>query len=347
MRAMVICAGEGTRLRPLTQSLPKPLVPVANRPVLEYTLLNLKKHGITDVIINLSHSNKKVQEYFKDGSSLGLQLFYSFEKELLGTAGGVKNAEHYFLSDSDPNVLVVSGDNLTDIDFSNLIQFHNKKKSDFSIAVTAVDSRFEYGVTLFGKDARIEKFLEKPTWGDIFCNTVNSGIYIFKKEILKEIPKNRFYDFGHDLLPKLLLKKKALYGYKFDAYWTDIGTLAEYKKSQAMVLNRKIETAPRGELVRKGVWIGKETKISKSARINPPCSIGDNCTIKENVTIGPYTVIGDRCIIGRKSVILHSILWGDCRISGSVKLVDSVVLTQRVVPPNLSVSGGLVLDEQI
>ena len=347
MIAMVMCAGEGTRLRPLTYVLPKPLVPIANRPVLEYTLLNLKKHGIHEVVINLSSTNKIIREYFKEGSALGLKIHYSLEKNILGTAGGVKNAEHFFQTDPDPNILIVSGDNLTDINFSKFIKFHKEKKAVGSIAVTQVDSRFEYGVTLLKKESRIEKFIEKPSWGDLFSNFVNTGIYLFNKEVLREIPKNKFYDFGHQLLPKLLLEKKSLYGFKFNEFWTDIGTLSEYRRAQAIVLDKKIETRPKGKEIRPGIWVGKTTKLPRSIKLESPCSIGEHCVIEENAKIGSHTFIGNHCKIGQKSVILQSILWDGSRVSNRVKLEDCIVTTERVIPPDISISGGLVLDEKI
>jgi len=237
---MILSAGEGTRLRPLTYSLPKPMVPVANRPVLEYTLQNLKKCGITQVIINLSYKAEHIQNYFGNGSNYGMQIQYSLEKELLGTAGGVKKVEPYLLADPDPDFLITSGDGITNFDFSRLISFHRKKKSVATMGLKKVESKFEYGVTFIDKNSRIKKFVEKPSWGDVFSNVVNTGNYVFSKTILKEIPKNKFFDFGKQVWPRLLKKKKPIFGLEFRDYWTDIGNLTEYFHAQKAVLDRLI-----------------------------------------------------------------------------------------------------------
>ena len=202
---MLLAAGAGTRLRPLTYQIPKPLIPVVNRPVIHFVLDNLARHGIKEIMINLFAHADQIRSYCGDGSQWGLKLHYSQEPSLLGTAGGVKRVESFF---KGAPFLVMSGDGLSDIDLSAMIAFHKKKRAFGTIAVKKVDSRFEYGITLLKPSGRITQFVEKPSWGEIFSNTANTGIYLFEPEVLKYIPKGKTYDFGHELWPKLLKPRR-------------------------------------------------------------------------------------------------------------------------------------------
>lgn len=185
VRAMVMAAGAGTRLRPLTNAVPKPMIPIANRPVLEYTIVNLRRHGITDIILNLHAQPEMIRNYFKDGSAWDVRIEYSHEPELLGTAGGVKKVEKFL---SGGTFLVLSGDGLTNADLTSLLAFHRRSKSVATMAIQGVDTRFEYGVTVTAKGGRITRFIEKPRWSDVFTNEVNTGIYVFEPEVLASIP---------------------------------------------------------------------------------------------------------------------------------------------------------------
>ncbi|MBI3012812.1 MAG: NDP-sugar synthase [Elusimicrobia bacterium] len=339
---MVMCAGEGTRLRPLTYTLPKPMVPVANRPVLEYTLLNLKRHGIREVVINLGYQSNVIQSYFGDGSRYGILIHYSPEKNLLGTAGGVKKAENIFRNDSDSDFLVTSGDSLTDINFTSLLRFHRKKRAAATIALKKVESRFEYGVTLLNKKDEITNFIEKPSWGEIYSNRVNTGIYVFQKEILKRIPSGKFYDFGRQLLPQLIRTEKAC-GFEFKEYWTDIGTLAEYKQAQTIVLNKGIRTRPDAPEVRPNVWVGKNCRMERGVRLHAPCFIGNDCFLGKNAIIGAHTIVGHRSQIGSGSVLSQSILWDGVKVGAGARLDRCIIGKDATVPREVSYHGGAIL----
>ena len=343
MIAMVLCAGEGTRLRPLTNALPKPMVLVANRPVLEYTLLNLKKHGIKEVVINLNYRPEIIRAYFKDGSQMGIKIHYSLEKSLLGTAGGVKNAEKFFLSNQDTNILVTSGDSLTDFNFTSFIEFHQKQKTFCSIAIKEVESRFEYGVTLINKNNKIEKFIEKPLWGDVFSNKVNSGIYLFSKELFKLIPEGKIYDFGSDLLPDLMQKKIPIYGFSIKEFWTDVGNITEYQRAQNAVLDGIVSIPPKAQETKPGIWVGKGAKIHPSAILNKPCLIGNDCIIGKNAIIGAYTVIANNSKIGSNSTVNRSVLWNGTELLENVNMENCIVGSNEIVPEKLNISNGIIL----
>ncbi len=339
MKAFVMAAGAGTRLRPLTYSIPKPMVPVVNKPVLEHTLENLKKHGIEDMVMNLHYYGGMIKDYFGDGSKLGINIEYSYEKKLLGTAGGVKKKEDFF----DDTFIVLSGDGLTDLDLTGVLNFHRKKKALATMALKEVDSKFDYGVTLCDKSGRIKKFIEKPRWSDVFSNTVNTGIYIFEPEIFRYIPKGEFYDFGSQLWPKLLSMKKNIYGIVINNYWTDVGNLKEYRQGQRDALDGKIKLNIPGEERKKGIYVSRGAKIDKRTKLIAPCVVGSDCVIEKNSIIGPHTVIAAKCKIASGAVVSNSILWGRVEVAKNVKLDNCIIGYRAKVVSDISVYEGTIL----
>ena len=335
-----MAAGAGTRLRPLTLAIPKPMVPVINKPVLEHTLENLKRHGFNQVALNLHHYPKMIENYFGDGGRLGMSIRYSFEKELLGTAGGVKKMESFF----DSTFVVMSGDGLTDIDLTKAVKYHQSKKSIATMVLKAIDAKFEYGVTLTDKNGRINKFIEKPKWSDVFANTVNTGIYIFEPEIFKYIPKNKFYDFGMQLWPDLLKKNKRIFGYLMREYWTDVGNLVEYRKGVRDALDGLSNFNITGEQIRPGIWIGEGTKIEKGAKLNAPCVIGKHCFIGRKAVVDSYTTIGNRSKIEPGAIVKNSILWEGVRVKKNVRLDNCIIGYNAKVSEDISVFEGTVLN---
>jgi len=340
MKAFVMAAGAGTRLRPLTYAIPKPMVPVVNKPVIYYTLENLMRHGIYNVVLNLHHYPEMIKKYFQDGSDIGLKITYSYEKKLLGTAGGVKKMEDYF----DTTFIVMSGDGLTDIDLTKAIKYHKSKKALATMVLKAVDTKFEYGVTLTDKSGKIQKFIEKPRWSDVFANTVNTGIYIFEPEIFKYIPGNSFYDFGMQLWPELLKKKKRIYGYVMEEYWTDVGNLVEYRQGIRDSLDGKIKICIPGEQVKPGIWVGKGTVIEKGVKLKAPSVIGVNCFIGKNAIIGEYTTIADNSKISSGANIKNSILWEKVQVLKNVNLDNCIIGYGAKVKEDISVYEGTVLN---
>lgn len=340
MKAFVMAAGAGTRLRPLTFTIPKPMVPIVNKPVLEHTLDNLALHGITEIVMNLHHHPELIRDYFADKRFNKFSIHYSFENKLMGTAGGVKKAEKYF----DDTFVVMSGDGLTDIDLKKAVKFHKKNKALATMVLKPVESRFEYGVTLLDKHGKIKQFIEKPLWSEVFANTVNTGIYIFEPEIFSYIPKEKFYDFGNQVWPDLLKMKKKIFGYVMNEFWTDVGNLGEYKKAIKDVLERKIKIKIPGKQLKNGVWIGAKTKISASAVLRPPCVIGDCCEIGKNAIIGPHTVISTGAKISAGAKISNSILWENVIVKKNVKLDNCIIGNKAKVTEDITVFEGTVIN---
>ena len=340
-KAMLLAAGAGTRLRPLTFETPKPMVPVVNRPVIHHVLDNLLKHGVEEVMVNLHSMPEQVRGYCGDGSRWSLKLSYSMEPKLLGTAGAIKKAESFF---KDGPFFVMSGDGLSDIDLTAMYAFHRKRGAVATMATKRVDARFEYGVTLTDSSQRIKGFMEKPSWGDVFSNKVNTGIYLFEPEVLKLIPKGKVYDFGHELWPKLLKMKKPIYAYETDAYWCDVGNLAEYRRCQIDCLDRKAKINIPGVEIRKGVWVQEGTVVDLKAKMIPPVVIGKGGRVAAGATVGPYSVIGDRANIGAGANLERCILFDNVTVGDGVQLTNCIIGPNGNVKENISVFEAAVLN---
>jgi len=340
MKAFVMAAGAGTRLRPLTLQIPKPMVPIANKPVIEHTIENLAKHGFTDIVLNLHLFPETIMNYLGNGKKYGINLHYSLEKKLMGTAGGLKKVEQHFYD----TFVVMSGDGLSDINLVKALSFHKSKKALATIILKDVDSRFDYGITFTNKNGSISKFIEKPSWGEVFASTVNTGTYILEPQIFDYIPKNKFFDFAKNLWPLLLKKKLPLFGYLTDDYWADVGNVNEYRKAAKDALEQSVCVNMPASQIKKHIWIGKNTKIDKTVKIISPCLIGDFCTIEKNVVVGPYTTIGNNSIVSTDSKIVTSILWDNTFIGKNVKLNNCVVGSKAKVSDGISVFEGTILN---
>lgn len=338
IKAFILAAGAGTRLRPLTYEVPKPMIPLANKPVIEYTVETLKKHNISSIAMNLHTLPHLITDYFGDGDKFGVSISYSYEENLLGTAGGLKKCKKFF----DSTFVVMSGDGLSDVDLTSALEFHKKKKSLATMILKKIETRFSYGITLTDRFNKIINFVEKPTWGSVFSDTVNTGIYIFEPEIFKYIPDG-FYDFGHDLWPKLLKLKKPIYAYTTNGYWTDIGNIDEYKKATKDILDGKINLNILGKkLKEKEVRAGANCLIDKTVKFIGKSVIGNNCKIGKNVVIDNGTVIGNNVVIKDDVIIKDSILWDNVVVGNEAKLYSSIISIN--VPKRLSVYNGLLFD---
>src|SRR5580700_7370954 len=236
MKAVIMAGGEGTRLRPLTSHRPKPLAPALNLPIMEHIVLLLKQHGITEIVVTLHYLADEIQGYFGDGSEWGVNLIYSVEDTPLGTAGSVKQAEDDL---KDDTFLIISGDALTDIDIDKAIAFHREKKSLATIVLSHVHNPLEFGVVITDDEGSIRRFLEKPSWGEVFSDTVNTGMYILEPSIFKTMQADTPYDWSQDIFPRLLQEEQSMYGYVMDEYWTDVGSLQQYRQAQYEMLQGK------------------------------------------------------------------------------------------------------------
>jgi mannose-1-phosphate guanylyltransferase len=327
MRVMIMAAGIGTRLRPVTEVIPKPMAPIVNRPALYHILHLLQRHGLREVVINLHHLPDAITEYFGDGSRMGMDIHYSFEPELLGTAGGVKNNADFL---GDGTFLVMSGDALTDIDLTGLILAHRRAGSIATMAVKEVPDPSLYGVVVADDTGRVVGFQEKPTREEARSRLCNCGIYVLEPEILSHIPAGRFDDFGKRLFPDLLSQGVPFHAHAVSGYWSDVGNLREYIRGNADAMARRVEVEVPGTEIRPGVWVDDGTRMASSARIEPPVVVGANCEVGEDVVMVGPTVIGDGCLVGAGALLSRALVLSHTRLLPGSLVVDGIV-GQRAV----------------
>ncbi len=345
MKAMILAAGVGSRLEPLTSNVPKPMVPLVNRPAMEHIVALLRKHGYTGVIANLWYLPERIRGYFGDGAHFGLSLNYSQEKELLGTAGGLKQVGGFF----DETFLVISGDALTDIDLTDMLRFHRRSGALATIALREVDDPTRFGVVLTAPDGRITGFQEKPKAAEALSNLANTGIYIFEPELLNWIPAGTFYDFGKDLFPRLVAAGAPFYGYAMNGYWCDIGSLTQYRLAQYDVLQGRVKLEAFSGLkeaaAHPGVYGGEDCQIDPSARLEGRILLGRGCTIGRGVRIVGETVIGDNCRIEDNAVIERSVIWQNTRVGKEARLTECVVGSECYLHPQARLGTGVILSD--
>jgi len=322
MRVMIMAAGKGTRLRPLTDLVPKPMAPIVNRPALHHILRLLSRHGFREVIINLHHLPEAVTSYVGDGSWLGMEISYSREPELLGTAGGVKNNESFLSGDT---FLVMSGDSLTDIDLTGLIAAHRRNGSIATLAVKEVVDPSLYGVVVLDDDNRVVRFQEKPTLEEARSRLCNCGIYVLEPEIFEYIPGGRFDDFGSRLFPDLLSAGVPFHAEPIGAYWSDVGNLGEYVRGNFDALLGKVDVEMPGKEVRPGIWIGESVQMADTARLEPPLVIGRDCVIGEGAVLEGPTVIGNGSVLGAHSHVFRAVVLPHSEVPAASVVVDGVV----------------------
>ncbi|MCR2043100.1 sugar phosphate nucleotidyltransferase [Anaerosalibacter massiliensis] len=355
IKAVIMSGGQGSRLRPLTCHIPKPMVPILNKPVMEYTVELLKYHNIKDIAVTLHYLPTMITEYFGNGEDFGVDMDYYIEETPLGTGGSVKNAEDFL----DSTFIVVSGDAFTNIDLNKALDFHRNKNSKATLILKKEPIPLEYGVVITDEDGRITRFLEKPSWGEVFSDTINTGIYILEPEVLNYYKKGEKFDFSKDLFPRLLGDDIPIYGYITDEYWCDIGDLNSYIKTHEDLLNKEINMKFKSREIKDGIWIGEGTSIGSGVNLIPPIYIGENSIVEENTTIEPYSVIGDNCHIGKNSSIKRSILWNKVFVSAnsqirkgvicdSVKIKDGVkVYEEAVIGTNSKVSSRATINPNV
>ena len=342
MKAVVMAGGEGTRLRPLTSHRPKPLAPVLNKPIMEHIILLLKKHGITEIVVTLHYLADEIEGYFGDGSEWGVHLIYSVEDIPLGTAGSVKQAEQYL---NDDTFVIVSGDALTDINLTQAILFHEKRQAAATIILSHVPNPLEFGVVITDDDGRIRRFLEKPSWGEVFSDTVNTGMYILEPSVFDYMEPGRSYDWSQNIFPQLLEEEKALYGYVMGDYWCDVGNLNQYREAQYTVLDGQTGVNIPG-IEHNGIWMGEECEIAEDVQLAPPTLIGRNVKIKSGALVGPYSVIGDNAIIESGAIIHRSVLWDNVYVGANSRLSACTVCSHVMIGQDCNVQEGAVIGER-
>ncbi len=322
MKALLLAGGKGTRLKPLTNHLPKPMVPIVGKPLLERTILNLAENGFTEIIISLCYQPREIDTYFGDGSSFGVKIKYVREDIPLGTGGAIRNAEPYI----DTTFAVLNSDIVTDINLNELMAYHREMKGIATIALTSVENPTQYGIVELNNGC-ISMFKEKPKPHEVTSSLINAGIYVFEPEILKYIPADQVVSIERNTFPLLLSSKRKIAGYTGTYYWMDIGTPEKYIQAHNDILSNK---ALFTKMLKKPLYYGNifhefNIKLGIKSRIIGPAYLGNNVDIGAKAVIGPYAVLCDNVKIGSGSRISNSIMWDNVEVGKTTSIANTII----------------------
>ena len=344
MKAVIMAGGEGTRLRPLTSNAPKPMLPIANRPMMEHVITLLKRHGFDEIVVTVAFLANAIKTYFGDGSELGVSIEYADEPTPLGTAGSVGNARHLLTE----RFLVISGDVLTDMDLGEIWKYHEQRGAMATIALTTVPNPLEFGIVITREDGSIERFLEKPTWGQVFSDTINTGIYVLEPEIFDYIPIDRSVDFSSDVFPRLLAEEQPIFGPVIDAgYWEDVGTLEAYLRAHKDVLDQRVAIDVPGFRVSDGVWLGEGAEVSPQAEIIGPAVIGAGSKVEAGCRLGEYSVLGSNVRLLHDVHLERSVVHDNVYIGAGVRMRGAIIGRAGSIRSNARIDEGAVLGEEV
>ncbi|MGI8754718.1 MAG: sugar phosphate nucleotidyltransferase [Acidimicrobiales bacterium] len=321
MKAVIMAGGEGTRLRPLTSNCPKPMLPLANRPMMEHIVTLLNQHGIDEIVVTVAFLANQIRTYFGDGSEFGVRMVYATEDQPLGTAGSVRNA----MAELDERFLVISGDVLTDIDLGKMLAFHEEKGALATIGLVAVENPLEFGIVITREDGSIERFLEKPSWGEVFSDTINTGIFVLEPEVFEFIPEGRPVDFSSEVFPALLAAGKPIFGALAHGYWEDVGTLESYVSAHKDVMDRVVDVDVPGFVLGEGVWLGEGADVHPDAHIEGFAIFGENCRVEAGARIGDYTVLGNNVRVRGDATIERSVIHDNAYLGEGVQVRGAVI----------------------
>jgi mannose-1-phosphate guanylyltransferase/phosphomannomutase len=338
-----MAGGEGTRLRPLTSNQPKPMVPIVGKPCMEHILELLRAHGFEDVVVTVAFLPQAIRSYFGDGTALGLNLQYSVEESPLGTAGSVRLASDAL----DDTFLVISGDALCDIDLNQIVEFHKEKGAAVTIGLKSVENPLEFGIVVTDEDGKVERFLEKPSWGQVFSDTINTGIYVLEPEVLKHVPTDRPYDFSKELFPLLLEMGRPIYGYVCEGYWQDIGNLDQYRQANFDALDERVRLNIPGLKIRGDVWIGEGVEIDDVEGVEGPAFIGNYARVSPEASVGPYTVLGAATTLRERGRIARSVLDSSCYIGRSAVVEGAIIGRNCDIRAHARIHEGVAIGDQV
>jgi NDP-sugar pyrophosphorylase family protein len=341
MNAVILAGGKGTRLRPLTLNTPKPIVPILTRPFLSLQLDLLKKTGIDNVILSLSYQPRRIEELFGDGSALGIKIHYTVEPEPLGTAGAVKNAESLLKA----RTVVFNGDVLSDLDLGAVLRFHEENNAKCTIVLTPVENPTAYGLVETESTGSVKRFLEKPSYDEITCDTINAGVYVIEPELLDYIPGGKNYSFERGFFPALLRDKVPFYAYVHRGYWIDIGTPEKYLKVHRDILSGALpfeDFTPNAG----GTYVDPKASVESGAKIQGPGYIGANVTVKAGASLEPYAVLGPNCRIEEGATVGNAVLWSGVRVGAGARVRSALIGRNAHIGHHSIVDGGVVLGDK-
>lgn len=341
MKAVILVGGLGTRLRPLTCNKPKPLIPLANRPLIEHMLIRLRDQGIKEIILAVQYLADRFRSFLGTGTQFGIKLHVIEEPQPLGTAGAVKNAIHLL----DDTTFVFNGDVVTDLDLRALLAFHRQRQSKATIALTAVDDPSQFGLVELDSTQRIGRFIEKPRAEDITSNLINAGTYVLETEIFDRVRPNQHSMFERDLFPALLQSGEPVYGFPAQAYWADVGKPQNYLEVNQDILMGRVRYNVPGHQIDNRVWLEGTFNIHEDVQVIAPVVIGSGVSIGHGTRIIGPSVIGARCQIGPNVIIESAVLWEDNRIEEGTVIRSCVLGHGNIIGAGCTISGGAIISD--
>jgi mannose-1-phosphate guanylyltransferase/phosphomannomutase len=343
VKALIMAGGFGTRLRPLTMNVPKPMAPIATIPMMEHVVGLLAKHGITDITSLLYFQPETIQEYFKDGGNFGVKMSYCLPDADYGTAGAVRFA----CPDPRETVLVISGDLVTDFNLTTAMNWHREKRAEATILLTRMENPLAYGIVITGEDGRIVRFLEKPTWGEAFSDTINTGVYILEPSALTMIPKNTNFDFSQNLYPLMLSRQMGLYGRIMDGYWKDVGNVDEYQNVHMDLFEGKVALDLRYQRVDhpKGtIFKGQNVHIGGDVQFSGTVILSDDVSVDTGARLH-NCAIGQRSRIGRNGNLVNTVVWSDTVIGNEVVASNVTICARNHIGHNVELMDRVIVSD--
>lgn len=335
MKALILVGGQGTRLHPLTHAVPKPMVPIVNRPFLARMIEWLRRHDLTEIILTIGYLPEVVRDCFGDGRDHGVHIEYVVEEAPLGTGGAIKNAESLL----DSTFVAFNGDILTDINLGDIIVSHTRRAALATLTLIEVDDPSRFGVIEMSADCRVHAFLEKPAPGTTTSRTINGGIYVLEPEVLRRMPTGAF-SIEHDFYPRVLADGALVAGYVARGYWKDVGTIRQYLEAHDDLLHRRVRNDLPGRAVRSGVWVEEQAQLADGAVIEPPAVIGPGAVIERGAHLTGGVTVGRGARIGAGAQVHHAVLWPESIVEVDASVRSSILGTRA------RVETGAVLDER-
>ncbi len=342
MKAVILAGGKGTRLRPLTLHTPKPIVPILDRPFLSFQIDLLRRSGISEIILSLSYQPRHIEEIFGDGGDLGVKILYTMEAEPLGTAGAVKKAEPFLTH----RTVVLNGDVLCDVELGSVFAEHERAGAKATIVLTPVENPSAYGLVETDASGRVRRFLEKPSYDEITCDTINAGIYVLEPELLSLIPQDTNYSFERGVFPTLLRENIPFSAFVHRGYWIDIGTPEKYLKVHQDLLRGAFQWSPDSAPARAGVHVHQEASVDPGAELSGPAFIGAGAVVKSGAHIKPFAVVGKNCRVEEGALVENSVLWSNVRVGAEARVRGALIGRNAHIGRNARVDGGVVLGDK-
>ena len=335
MKAIILVGGEGTRLRPLTYLTTKSMVPVLNKPFIEYAIRYLHNHKVDEVILAMGHKPDSIKDYFSNASRPNIKLTYSIEQKPLGTAGAVKNAEQNI----DGTFFVINGDIFTDINLTDMLDFHRKKNAKVTIALTPVEDPTQFGVVETDGQQRVTRFVEKPSLQQVTSHMINAGVYILEGETLRHIPPDRYFMFERDVFPRLVDDRESVFGYTSDSYWIDMGTTKKYLQlNHDLLYGKSLQAAYQAE----AIHVHEQSSVHAQSKLTGPILIDRGCTISRGAQLLGPVVIGSDCHIHDNAIIDGSVLWQKISVGKHATLRNCIVASGSYIEDNARIENSTI-----